>query len=136
MAQTLPTDEVIGLGRTSLLHLPDGPELRRLEVNEGYWDERTQWPERMDGRLMSVFDYSATWTWWERHPVGDEFVYVITGRVDFLLDDDREQQSIALSPGEGTIVPQGVWHSAVLHRPSTMLFVTPTPARTEHRDVT
>ena len=125
---------MIGLGRTTLLHLRDGLGLDCLEANDGYWDERSQRPELKNGRVMSVFDYTDTWTWWERHPVGDEFVYVITGQVDFLLDDDQHQHSIPLSPGEGTIVPQGVWHSAVLHQPATMLFVTPTPARTEHRD--
>ena len=124
------------LSRSTLLHLLDGLELRALHATDAYWQHRAEHDEPANGRLMSIFDYTETWTWWERHPDGDEFVHVITGEVDFLLDDGQEERSAHLSSGEGTIVPQGAWHRAVVHRPSTMLFVTPTPARTEHRDAT
>lgn len=122
------------LGRSTLLHLPGGLDLRFLSVTDSYWEHLDEHDELTDGRIMSVFDYTETWTWWERHPDGDEFVHVISGEVDFLLDNGQEQRSARLPAGEGTIVPRGTWHSAVIHVPSTMLFVTPTPARTEHRD--
>ena len=124
------------LSRSTLLHLPDGLDLRFLNVTDAYWEHQAEHDELATGRIMSVFDYTETWTWWERHPDGDEFVHVITGDVDFLLDDGQKQRSARLSSGDGTIVPRGAWHRAVVHRPSTMLFVTPTPARTEHRDTT
>lgn len=124
------------LSRSTLLHLPDGLDLGFLNATDEYWEHRAEHDELANGRVMSVFDYTETWTWWERHPDGDEFVHVIAGEVDFLLDDGQEQQSVHLSSGEGTIVPRGAWHRAVVRRASTMLFVTPAPARTEHRDAT
>ena len=130
---TISPDPII-LGRSALLHLPDGLGLHALEVTDTYWEHRASHAELDNGRVMSIFDYTSSWTWWERHPLGDEFVHVITGDVDFQLDNGIDRQSLRLSAGEAAVIPQNVWHRAVLHRPSTLLFVTPTPARTEHRD--
>ena len=91
--------------------------------------------ELANGRVLSIFKYTATWTWWERHPVGDEFVHTIAGKVDFELDDGQDRQTLRLTAGQGG-GPQGAWHRAVLHVPSTLMFVTPTPALTEHRTIT
>ena len=134
MNETTVNREPTSLGRATLLHLPDGLDLRALQVTDAYWEHRVEHPELANGRVLSIFDYTSPWTWWERHTEGDEFVHVITGEIDFLLDDEHEPRSIHLVDGEGTIVPQGAWHRAVLCRPSTLLFVTPTPATTEHRD--
>lgn len=136
MSQTTALHESIRLGRATLLHLPDGLGLGILRVTDAYWEHRVEHPELANGRVMSIVDYTSTWNWWERHPDGDEFVHVITGEVAFLLDDEQEQRSVHLASGDATVVPQGAWHRAVLHRPSTLLFVTPTPTRTEHRDAT
>jgi quercetin dioxygenase-like cupin family protein len=83
--------------------------------------------------VLSVFDYQADWTWWERHPLGEEFVFVLAGELEFLLDNGDRQWSVELVPGTGVIVPRSTWHSARVPKPSTVLFITPTPARTEHR---
>ncbi len=93
-------------------------------------------PKLSDGRLLSVFDYEGDWTWWERHPLGDELVYLLNGEVEFLLDDGNTQWSVPLSPGTAAVVPRGTWHSARVPEPSRVLFVTPTPAKTEHRNST
>jgi uncharacterized cupin superfamily protein len=134
MNQATSTPERTELGRSTLLHLPDGLGLRFLDVTDRYWDHRADNAELDNGRIVSIFDYSTTWSWWERHPDGDEFVHLITGEVDFLVDTGHHESAVHLAPGEGTIVPQGAWHRAVVHCPSKMLFITPTPARTEHRD--
>jgi quercetin dioxygenase-like cupin family protein len=137
MSNATPTDDAVAsLSRSTLLHLPDGLELRFLWVSDDYWEHRGGHPELANGRIMSVFDYTETWTWWERHPDGDEFVHVIAGNVDFLLEDGQHHRTVHLAAGDGTIVPRGAWHRAVCRQPSTMLFVTPNPQRTEHRDVT
>jgi len=124
------------LGRTTLLHLPDGLGLDIVSVTDQYWEHQTEHDELANGRVLSIFEYTATWTWWERHPVGDEFVHIIAGKVDFELDDGQDRRTLQLTAGQGAIVPQGVWHRAVLDVPSTLMFVTPTPARTEHRTIT
>jgi mannose-6-phosphate isomerase-like protein (cupin superfamily) len=86
--------------------------------------------------MLSVFDYESDWTWWERHPLGDELVYLLDGEVVFLLDDGDSRWSLPLSPGTAGVVPKGTWHSAHVPEPSRVLFLTPTPAKTEHRSST
>jgi mannose-6-phosphate isomerase-like protein (cupin superfamily) len=93
---------------------------------------------RLDGdaatsRLVSCFAYERTWNRWERHPSGDELVLVLSGAVDFVLDDGTNEQTVQLTAGLATIVPTGTWHRAIVHEPSTLLFITPAPALTEER---
>jgi mannose-6-phosphate isomerase-like protein (cupin superfamily) len=121
------------LDRHTVLHLASDLSISRVAVSEDYWQHRADAPELADGRLLSIFDYDTTWTWWERHPVGEELVLVLSGQVVFQLDDARGAREVALQQGESTLVPEGAWHRAVVVDPVRLLFVTPTPARTELR---
>ena len=132
ISEARETDRV-RLNRSNVVLVPTGLSLRSHCVDPSFWATADEQPELADGRLLSVFDYEGDWTWWERHPLGDELVYVLTGEVEFLLDDGDQHWSIDLPPGTASIVPRGTWHSARVPKPSTVLFVTPTPARTEHR---
>jgi hypothetical protein len=123
----------IRLSQSALVHLAQDLALRVIEVDDNCWDHRGTNPELSDGRILSVFHYTVTWTWWERHPVGDELAYLLGGTVELLLDDGVSQASIHLCPGESAIVPAGTWHSVHMTEPATILFVTPTPSRTQHR---
>jgi mannose-6-phosphate isomerase-like protein (cupin superfamily) len=124
------------LDRHTVLHLATDQSLSILPVDENSWAHPQATAELREGRIMSFFSYEASWTWWERHPVGTEFVCVLSGAVVFLLrhDDGPGHRSVALSPGECLLVPEGMWHRAELTTPTTMLFVTPSPALTQHRD--
>lgn len=126
-------DEPLVLDRRTLLHLPSGLDLRPLAAGPSYWDHRDERAELGDGRLLSVFEYDTTWAWWERHPVGDELVLVLDGQVELHLDDG-DRRAMTLATGQAAIVLAGTWHRAVLAGPCRLLFVTPTPVRTEHRD--
>jgi quercetin dioxygenase-like cupin family protein len=106
-----------------------------MDVGPEYWTNLADQPELADGRISTVFDYTANWTWWERHPLGDELFYCVSGGLVVLLDDGNRQWSMELSPSQAAIVPRGIWHSARVPNACTALFVTPTPARTEHRNV-
>jgi uncharacterized cupin superfamily protein len=76
--------------------------------------------------LISHYTFNQDWNTWEMHPSGDEFVCLLSGQVEFILDQDSGETKVQMSkPGEFTIVPQGVWHTAKVHAPSSMLFVTP-----------
>lgn len=131
---THPTAGPLELGRGTLIHLPAGLAARALHVDASYWEHTGRGPELDDGRILSVFDYDETWAWWERHPDGDELVVLLSGEIELLLDDALGQRAVRLRTGECAIVPAGAWHRAVILAPSQMLFITPTPARTEHRD--
>jgi hypothetical protein len=85
-----------------------------------------------EGRLVILDRQDATWTTWERHPAGDELVVLLSGRVDLIQELDGEHRVVELHPGQATINPPGVWHTADVHEPSAALFVTPGRG-TEHR---
>lgn len=125
------------LDRTRALHLASDGTIVPLAVSEDYWAHRADQPELRDGTVLSVFDYDGRGPTWERHPGGDEVVYVVQGSVVLALEPPEEHDGPArrteLAAGECGLVPQGWWHRAEMDGPAVVLFVTPTPARTEHR---
>jgi quercetin dioxygenase-like cupin family protein len=132
--QITPTPQPVALGPEAAIHLGPELEIATLALTPDYWAHNTDTaPELAHGRILSVFDYTETWSYWERHPVGDELVYLLTGDVELLLDDGRQTRTVALRAGDAAIIPTGTWHRAAVHAPSRLLFVTPTPQRTEQR---
>jgi mannose-6-phosphate isomerase-like protein (cupin superfamily) len=120
----------------TVLHLAPDQSAATVPVDENFWAHRETARELQEGRIMSVFSYEATWTWWERHPAGAEFVLVVSGATVFHLhhDDGSGRRSVALAEGQCLLVPEGTWHRAEITTPTRMLFVTPSPAFTQHRD--
>ena len=88
------------------------------------------------GRLLvSSFAFDEDWPTWERHPAGDEFVILVSGDADLVLDLEAGPDVTRLSePGTFVVVPRGVWHTAKVRRPSVLLFVTPGEG-TENREI-
>lgn len=85
--------------------------------------------------LMIAYQLDKPWPNWERHPAGDEIVYLLSGDVEFALHSSSGEQTLRLSrPGEYIIVPKNTWHTARPHATSHMLFITPGEG-TEHRNV-
>ena len=85
-----------------------------------------------DGRLVCVIAQEATWDGWERHPAGEEVVFLISGRVDLVQDIDGAEHVVELRPGDAVVNPTGVWHTSRVHEPGLALFITPGEG-TEHR---
>ena len=81
---------------------------------------------------MCVIAQDATWDGWERHPAGEEVVYLLSGRVDIVQDLDGAHHVVELRPGDAIINPTNVWHTARVHEPGMALFITPGDG-TEHR---
>jgi cupin superfamily acireductone dioxygenase involved in methionine salvage len=76
--------------------------------------------------LLSCHSFEKDWDSWENHPHGDEVVLLLEGNVTFLLQLDNGQTSIVLEKmGSYGIVPQNTWHTAKVHSPSKVLFITP-----------
>lgn len=112
---------------STYVHLQDGAAAVPVEVGADFWatiDTRT---ELHCGRLMTLFHIESTdeWVNWEMHPAGDEIVCLLTGAVDVVLQDGRCEQHIELRTRATCIIPRGVWHRAIVHVPSDVLFVTP-----------
>ena len=68
----------------------------------------------------------------EVHPDGDEFLYVVSGTMELILDDGDEQAvgvetRVLLRAGDAYVVPRGVWHRLETVEPSYLVHVTPGP---------
>jgi mannose-6-phosphate isomerase-like protein (cupin superfamily) len=132
--RTAPTPQPVDLGPETAIHLGAELDVTAFAVTSTFWThDPADHPQLAHGRILSVFDYTTTWPYWERHPTGDELVYVLSGDVEFHLDDDHQDHAVTLRAGQAVIVPAGTWHRARIHAPSRLLFVTPTPQRTQQR---
>ena len=119
------------------VHFHDGGRAEAVAVSPSFWEELAQgaFPQLDQGRLMSAFTFSESWTMWERHPAGDELVMLLSGAVSVVLDESGIEHAVELTePGSYLLVPRSVWHTARTSVPTTLLFLTP-GAATEHRPV-
>ena len=87
-----------------------------------------------DGRLVCVLEQANTWDSWERHPAGEEVVYLISGRVDLVQELEGTEHVIELHAGEAAVNPANTWHTARVYEPGWALFITP-GLGTEHRPI-
>ena len=69
----------------------------------------------------------------ERHPDGDEVLYLISGRVRVVFLDS-EEADVDVAPGDGLVVPQGAWHRVDILEPSQIVYLTPGP-NNEYRPI-
>ena len=86
--------------------------------------------ERYDGfkgaSLVAKHSFASDWPTWEMHPAGDELVCLLSGNVDMVFASPDGEESVTLTKaGEFVVVPRGTWHTARVHAPTDMLFVTP-----------
>jgi len=68
----------------------------------------------------------------EMHPDGDEFLYVVSGTMNLILDDGDEhtvgaETSVLMRAGDAYVVPRGTWHRIEAVEPSYLIHVTPGP---------
>jgi quercetin dioxygenase-like cupin family protein len=62
----------------------------------------------------------------EMHPDGDEVLYLISGEVLVTLETEPIQR-VQMLPGNGLIVPRGIWHTVDIVEPSQIVYGTPGP---------
>jgi len=85
-----------------------------------------------EGRLVSLYSFSESWTSWERHPAGDEAVICTAGEITLLQELPEGVQKVTLRAGDYAINPRGIWHTADVADQATALFIT-SGRTTEHR---
>lgn len=84
------------------------------------------------GWLISSYYYAEDWENWEKHPGGDEYVYLLSGAIDVILDRDGKDEVWTLAAGKACLIPRGVWHRATVTTEATALHFTPGDG-TEHK---
>lgn len=62
----------------------------------------------------------------EMHPDGDEVLYLISGKVRVVFLD-CDEPDIDVKPGDGLVVPRGVWHRVDVLEPCQIVYLTPGP---------
>ena len=62
----------------------------------------------------------------EMHPDGDEVLYLISGRARVVFEI-AEFDDVELFPGQGLVVPKGVWHRVDILEPCEIMYATPGP---------
>lgn len=107
------------------VHLaPDGTA-ESLPGGAAFWSLPPEALGRYDsGWLITEFVCSEDWANWEMHPHGDEFVYLLSGDVELLLDLPSGLARERINGRGAKLVPREVWHTAKVFAPSRMLFVT------------
>lgn len=74
--------------------------------------------------LITEFYFEEDWKSWEMHPHGEEIVYLLSGKIDLLLEKDGKVQKIELRGKGSVIIPRNTWHTAKVFAPSNMLVIT------------
>ena len=86
-----------------------------------------------EGRLVSQYTFTEDWPSWEMHPLGDELVVCIGGRMKLIQEfPDGTTATMTLEAGDYAINPPGVWHIALVTGEATAIFVTAGEG-TQHR---
>lgn len=116
----------------TFVHLPDGPDASLLEVTPDFWERLAARRDLAGGRLVSAYRFEESWGSWERHPAGDEIVVLLSGAMDFVLDEDGAEKVVPLRGLAAVVVPAGTWHTVRVREPGEALFITRGEG-TEHR---
>ena len=111
---------------TRVIFTPSGAAVLK-PVTPDFYESLDEFGDFLGHALIQRFSFDAPWGMWEMHPEGDEFVYLLAGDTDFLVKfpGQPERRVRVSEPGSYVMVPQGAWHTAEPHAPTTMLFVTP-----------
>jgi mannose-6-phosphate isomerase-like protein (cupin superfamily) len=126
----------------SHLHIGPAGEATVIEDAAALWAElmagRSESPEASlvagGGWLMAAFHMTEDPQAWEMHPEGEEILYLVSGGMDIVLEDEAGDRVVQLKPGTACVVPRGVWHRQVLAGPCDLLALT-YGRGTEHRPI-
>jgi uncharacterized cupin superfamily protein len=115
------------------VHLTGGGSAEVIPGGEHFWSRpEAEMDQFGQNWLISEFECSSDWSNWEMHPNADEFVYLLSGSVELLLEQATGVQSVILNGRGAVVIPRGIWHTAKVPAASRMLFVT-MGSGTEHR---
>lgn len=90
----------------------------------------------VEGRLVSMYEFTESWDSWEMHPEGAELVLCVAGTVSLTQEAiTGDVTTTTISAGQAVVNDPGVWHTADVvdaDDPPTVVFIT-AGLGTEHR---
>lgn len=117
----------LGLGATAIPQ----PPFTGMDWYEAYGARSAS--DGAEGRLVTMYRFSENWDSWEMHPLGDEVVLCVSGRMTLHQQQtDGSTASTTIGAGEYAINPPGCWHTADIESEATALFIT-AGLGTEHK---
>ena len=106
--------------------LDDQCGARPLRVTGDFWNDLVNGRLGEFSRMVALFYYDKDWSTWEKHPAGEEIVFLLEGSVTLRLELENEVQELHLNEsGQYAIIPSDTWHTALINSPSKMIFITP-----------
>lgn len=119
------TEPVVSINpQHTYVHLSENGASKELPADTFWQLPAADMARYGEGWLISEYEFTEDWPTWEMHPNGDEFMYLLSGAVDLLLDHGSEVVTKALNGSGAVLVPSGVWHTAKVREPSRVLHVT------------
>ncbi len=76
------------------------------------------------GWLITANSFEVGSGGWERHPAGDEVLYLISGATDVVIEQDSGERVLDLHTGSTCVVPRGCWHRQVARESGELLAMT------------
>lgn len=117
--------------RTTYLSLDGKGRVARHPVDAQFW-QTINVNTSLLSTLVGAYTSTADWPHWEMHPEGEEILFLLDGEMTLVLDDQGREKRVAFEPGRAFIIPRGIWHRALVARPSKFIGIT-YGAGTQHR---
>ncbi len=98
-----------------------------IAVGPTFWEElsRGALGTFQNEYLVTTHSFGHDWPMWEMHPNGDEFILLLSGAIDLVLEKQNGHKTLPLRQnGEWALVPKGIWHTGRVNVPTTVLFIT------------
>ena len=106
------------------LYLTDGPDVCATEGGEKFWRTLGERSDLDQGRLVCLLHMTEDWPNWERHPAGDEIVYLLSGAMDLIVEVPDGERVVPLRDRAAYVVPRGLWHRGKVIEACDVLSIT------------
>jgi mannose-6-phosphate isomerase-like protein (cupin superfamily) len=113
--------------KSTFLRLRGDGSVEPLPVDDTFWQRLVAGDlgSFRNEYLVSFHEFDTDWPIWEKHPHGDEIGYLLSGAVTMAIEGAKGLEATELNEtGAFVIIPKGAWHTAKVHAPSRMLFIT------------
>lgn len=114
----------IDLSQT-FVHLSNQGDAQRIELTPSFW--RDSPASALYDRVVGAFQFDSAEdlhsSMQEMHPESDELLFLVSGALDVILQEDDGERTVTLGAGQAAIVPRGVWHRLVMRAPGKLLFI-------------